>query len=156
MLQYRFHYRLTACPRWILPVFLKGFAKCHLHKSYVEKCLDTSIELPIPKLFICLIALFFYSSLRFFSSEGSAVGGGLNGRERTEGFQVSGGKGERVREGMWIIDQREEEKVGKRWEERMWWRGHEGKEMGRNWYEEEVKKMEWDRKDTWETGGQPR
>lgn len=57
--------------------------------SYVEQYLDISIELPIPKLFICLPTLFFYSSFCFLSEEGSAVGGGLNGLERMEGFQVS-------------------------------------------------------------------
>lgn len=55
----------------------------------MEEHLDISIEPPILKLFICLFTLFFYSSLYFFSWEGSTVGGGLNALQRTEGFQVS-------------------------------------------------------------------
>lgn len=54
-----------------------------------KKYLGISIEPPIPKLFIYLFALFFYSSFYFFSWEGSTVGGGLNTLKGMERFQVS-------------------------------------------------------------------
>lgn len=84
-----------------------------------------------PELFIFRLALIFYSPFCSFSLEGSTVGGALNGLKRLEGFQVSR-EGERVREGMWIIDQRRKRKgretVGGRegWEmlrEGKWYKG---------------------------------
>lgn len=59
---------------------------CAIH--HVKEYLDLSIELLIPELFICVVALLFYSSFYFFSY-GSTVGGSLNALELMEGFQVS-------------------------------------------------------------------
>lgn len=77
-----------------------------------KKYLGISIEPPIPKLFIYLFTLFFYSSFYFFSWEGSTVGGGLNTLKGMERFQVSREK-EKSQRGMWIIDQRGERESGR-------------------------------------------
>lgn len=77
-----------------------------------KKYLGISIEPPIPKLFICLFTLFFYSSFYFFSWEGSTVGGGLNTLKGMERFQVSREK-EKSQRGMLIIDQRGERESGR-------------------------------------------
>lgn len=67
--------------------------------------------------FICLLALICYSPFCSFSSEGSSVGGALNGLKRLEGFQVSR-EGESQRRGVNNRSKKEErgENVG----------GHEG------------------------------
>lgn len=66
--------------------------------SYVEKYLDISIELPTPKLFICLLALLFIILFLFLGgkrcwwrSKRPGADGGISGVK---------GKRERVGEGM--------------------------------------------------------
>lgn len=83
----------------------KASANVNLHNTlHTWRNTETYLQ-RWPELFIYLLALIFYSPFCSFSLEGSTVGGALNGLKRLEGFQVSR-EGERVREGMWIIDQR--------------------------------------------------
>lgn len=105
-----FHFPSTSVNlTWLEQVFEKDYTqdcvKCQ-PIQWARTVRDVSIELPIPKLFICLFALFFYSSSYSFSWEGSTFGWRSKRPAADGGISGVMGKKERVREGMWIIDQR--------------------------------------------------